>query len=94
SILFADGESKLDAGEDLDLTTPFLTDKVTSRDDLLPIGELQVGLEWQPPATRYAMQPFVRAALEGQIWSGAGNATSEDGNLGLLGFHVGIGFLR
>jgi hypothetical protein len=30
-------------------------------------------------------------ALEGQFWNGAGNASSEVGNLGFWGFNSGFG---
>ena len=95
SLLWGDGTVELDAGEDLDLTTPFRTDRVNNRDDILPITEIQVGLQWlPPPRPHYAFQPFFSAALEGQLWSNAGNATTESGDLGFFGFNVGIGFSR
>jgi hypothetical protein len=95
SLLFGDGESLLQAGEDLDLTTPFNTIATHGRDDLLPIGELRLGFHWQRPKQRPAgWQLFLTSALEGQIWGSAGSATSEDGSLGLFGFHAGIGMLR
>lgn len=95
SLLWGDGQSQLNAGEDLDLATPFLTDRVTNRDDFLPITEIQAGLHYltvrQP---HHSLQPFFSAALEGQLWSNAGNATSESGDLGYFGFNLGLGFMR
>ena len=90
SLLYGDGESRLAAGEDLDLANPFFTNQVSQREDLLPIGEMQIGIDWSPPV-RSAYQPFMSLALEAQFWNGVGNATSEDGNLGFFGFKVGLG---
>lgn len=92
SVLFGDGESTLTAVEDADLTTPFNTSRTTGGDDLLSIGEIQVGFRWQSLGRRgQTYRPFLSAALEGQIWNGAGNATSEDGALGFFGFNTGAG---
>jgi hypothetical protein len=90
SLLFGDGESNLTAGEDLDLTTPFTTTRTTSRDDLLTIAEIQLGLQYH--SNYYNVyQPFFSVALEGQVWNGAGTATSEEGTLGFFGFNTGAG---
>ena len=43
-----DGQSLLVAIEDQDLNTPMTTRSTTDQDDLLPIGEMQVGLQWTP----------------------------------------------
>ena len=90
SLLFGDGESRLVAGEDLDLTSPFNTRRANSRDDVFSIGELQLGLEWSPCCLG-CWKPFLRGAFEGQLWSGVGNASSEDGDLGFVGFNVVTG---
>jgi hypothetical protein len=92
SVLFGDGESRLEAGEDLDLANSFTTTSTTSRDDVLSIAEVQVGVRWQARPNQYRILiPFFSAAFEGQVWNGAGSATSEDGNLGFLGFNTGFG---
>ena len=90
SLLFGDGESSLEAIEDQDLTNPLTTNATSDRDDLLPIGELQLGLQYTPFCGN--KQPYIHLALEGQVWHGAGNASSEDGNLGFFGFNVALGF--
>lgn len=90
SLLFGDGESSLTAGEDLDLTTPFTTTRTTSRDDLLTIAEIQLGLQWHSNYY-HVYQPFFSVAMEGQVWDGAGTATSEEGALGFFGFNTGAG---
>lgn len=90
SLLYGDGKSNLRIGEDLDLTNPFTTTQVTNSSDLLPIGEMQVGVSYT--CSRWEIfQPFVRAALEGQVWHGAGSATSLDGDLGFVGFSGAAG---
>lgn len=95
SLLFAKTNSQLNGVEDLDLTTPFTTTKNTSGNDLLPIAELQLGLRWSGKQKReQRWQPFATVALETQQWFGAGNATSEVGDVGFSGFTVGAGLLR
>jgi hypothetical protein len=92
SILFGDSKSRLVAGEDLTLTTPFETTETTASDDLLSICELQVGYRWYAaPVSCRAWQPFGSIAMEGQVWDGAGNATSQEGTLGFFGFNTAIG---
>lgn len=92
SLLFGDSNSQLNAVEDLTLTTPFTTTATTASDDLLSICELQVGYRWQAPPSRCrGVQPFYSIAMEGQLWDGAGNATSQDGALGFFGFNSAIG---
>lgn len=90
SVLFGNSQSHLSAGEDLDLTTSFSTTRTTGRDDLLSVGEIQLGFLWQS-ASRRLYRPFLSLAMEGQIWNGAGNASSEDGSLGFFGFNSGAG---
>lgn len=93
SVLFGDGDSRLSAGEDLDLTSAFTTVRTTSRDDVLSIGEIQFGARWQGVRLgRGGWRPYLTAALEGQVWNGAGTATSEDGTLGFFGFATTFGF--
>ena len=91
SLVFGDGESTLTAIEDQDLDTELTTTRVTNRNDLLPIGEMQVGLQWAPQGMG-VYQPYLHLAMESQIWSGVGNASQEDGNLGFFGFNVALGF--
>ncbi len=91
SLVFGEGTSSLTAVEDLDLDDQLTTAIFSSRDDLLPIGELQVGLQWVPVCNGQ-LAPYVHVAFESQIWGGAGNASSEDGNLGFFGFNVAVGF--
>lgn len=91
SILFGEATSTLTAGEDLDLTTPFTTTTSSSRDEVMTIGEVELGLRWQG-CRRRCWQPFGTVALEGQTWGDAGNATSEDGSVGFFGFNASLGF--
>ena len=89
-----DDVSELAAVDDADLTTPFNTSRTTNRDDLLSIGEIQLGFRWQSLARRgQPYRPFLTAAVEGQTWNGAGSATSEDGSLGFFGFSTGAGLM-
>ncbi|MFO0818384.1 MAG: Lpg1974 family pore-forming outer membrane protein [Pirellulales bacterium] len=91
TLLIGGADARLDAGEDLDLANPFLTTSVDTRTEVIPVGDLRLGLDWTPMSTVGAFQPFARLAFEGQIWGGAGNSTSEDGNLGFVGLSVGGG---
>jgi len=95
ALLFGDGRSRLVAGEDLDLANPFTTTRLTNRADLLPIGEARLGLAWMAPKRdRSGWQWLLATAMEGQVWHGAGNATSETADLGFFGFSAGVGVLR
>ncbi|MCA9186231.1 MAG: hypothetical protein KDA99_11455, partial [Planctomycetales bacterium] len=91
SLLFGDGTSQLTIVEDADLDDAFTSTMTENRGDLLPIGEMQFGVLWTPRAEG-VWKPFVQAALEGQIWSDVGNASSVDGDLGFFGFNTGVGF--
>lgn len=91
ALVFGDGESAFNAIEDQDLDDQLTTRRITSRHDLLPIGEMQVGFQWAPGGMG-VWQPYLHLAMEGQLWSSVGNASSEDGNLGFYGFNVALGF--
>ena len=90
SLLFGDGESRLTAVEDEDLANAFTTRHDMSRDDLLPIGEMQVGLLYTPLVAG-VWQPYMHVAFETQHWSGVGNAFSEVGDLGFYGVNFAFG---
>lgn len=90
SLLFGDGELSLSAVEDQDLANPLTTNRSVDRDDLLPIGEIQLGLQYTPFCG--SKQPYIHLAMEGQVWHGAGSASSEDGSLGFFGLNVALGF--
>jgi len=92
SALLGDGESALAAVEDADLANPFATTLVSARDDLLSIGEVQLGFRWQAPYRRdRSFMPFLSIAFEGQVWEGAGSTASEAGAMGFWGFNTGVG---
>jgi hypothetical protein len=76
----------------------------SSRDDLLPILEAELGAEWS--SDMGGMRVFLQAALVGQVWFGAGNASratspdtlgplaggvEDDSNLGFFGITVSAG---
>lgn len=90
SLLYGDADSTFVAVEDEDLANAFTTRRNTSRDDLLPISELQVGLQWMPNAGGI-WHPYFHLAFESQLWDGAGNASSESGNLGFYGLNLAVG---
>ena len=71
----------------------YVTTRKTSRHDVLPIGEVQMGVDYKTRPLRFG-QLFFRSALEGQLWSGVGNASSEDGDLGFVGLTAGFGLVR
>jgi len=91
AVLFGEATSSLTAGEDLDLASAFTTTSTTNRDEVMTIGEVELGLRWQG-CRRRCWQPFGSIAMEGQTWGDAGNATSEDGNVGFFGFNASFGF--
>ncbi len=91
SILFGDGESTLVSGQSLTTANPATVTRTTNRDDLLSIAEIQFGFGWKARRRGGAVLPFVTVAMEGQIWNGAGTASSEDGDLGFFGFTSAFG---
>jgi len=97
SLLYGDGASRLFAREDVDLAPVDLmtTTRTTNREDLLPISEARIGLEWMSPKKSGSdFQWLLSTAMEGQAWGNAGNAASETADLGFFGFTLGAGFLR
>lgn len=92
SVLFGDSKSRQEGVEGVNQTTPGTTTVNTASDDVLSICELQVGYRWTPAyADCRGWQPFYSVAMEGQLWDGAGNASSQDGTLGFFGFNSAIG---
>jgi hypothetical protein len=59
------------------------------KDMVLPIAEVEVGLEYAPQC--YSCRPFFRVAAINQTYFDAGSATSLDGNLGLFGVDFSLG---
>jgi len=90
SLLFGETRSALDTGSNLNGTNSVIGRRYSNRFDSLPVGEIQVGLDWcYPIGTRATLNALV--AMEGQIWEGIGSASSEIGDLGLFGFNLGGG---
>jgi hypothetical protein len=91
SLLYGNGKAGFTALEDI---TPAGVGRTTvtrsNRNDVLTAAEVQCGIEWCKQCCS-GKRLFCRTALEGQVWQGAGNATEEDGDLGLFGFHVALG---
>lgn len=65
--------------------------------DLMPIGEMELGLETEGTLGRFT--PFLQLGAVGQVWVGAGNASlrsstiasapvTSDQNLGLIGLRI------
>ncbi|HEV3261297.1 MAG TPA: Lpg1974 family pore-forming outer membrane protein [Gemmataceae bacterium] len=96
SLLYGDGKQHTTLSQQFSGVvgvTPFdmvhTSDVVGSRDDLLPIVELELGAEYGMDMGR--LRPFIRTGVVGQTWFGAGNATSVTGNLGFLGLTATAG---
>jgi hypothetical protein len=91
SLLYGNGKRSFRA---LDTITPggvgLTTTSLHRRNDVVTAAELQVGLEWCNQCCS-GKRFFCRTAMEGQVWQGFGNASEEDGDLGLFGFHVALG---
>ena len=63
---------------------------VFESDDLVPVGEVQIGGEWSAwvnPATLF----FTQAAFETHLWSGVGSAHDPEGDVGFSGFNLTLG---
>ncbi|MEM1060691.1 MAG: Lpg1974 family pore-forming outer membrane protein [Planctomycetota bacterium] len=61
-----------------------------NNDDLIPVGELQLGGEWSFWLTRCSVFSLA-LAWEAQIWEGAGSNVAREGDLGLDGFNLTLG---
>jgi len=92
ALLFGNRRSTLTAGEDLDLSTPFITTENNSRYDTIPVAEMQLGLDWHTRFTHFATL-FLQIAMEAQWWQDIGTAATEEGNLGLFGFNTAVGLI-
>ena len=90
SLLFGNLRSTLQGGEDLDLSTPFITSSNNRRLDTLPVANMQLGADWQIPLGTAATF-FWQGAMEAQWWQGVGSAATETGDLGLFGFNTAVG---
>jgi hypothetical protein len=73
------------------ILTPSTLSSVFNRekDQLLPIAEVEVGLEYAPHCC--SCRPFFRVAAINQTYFDAGSASSLDGNLGLFGVDFSLG---
>lgn len=91
SILIGNGQSNLFVREGINTTVPQPTSVLSKRNDLLSIGEIQVGGEYNSLARLGRGQMFVRGTVEGQVWQGVGSASSEDGDLVFFGGTVAVG---
>ena len=87
SLLFGNGKFGFTAVDNLAATTLRTS---LERNDVLTVAEIGVGIEWRRQCCNGNMF-FCRTALEGQVWQGAGSATSEDGDLGFFGLNVALG---
>lgn len=61
-----------------------------NNDDIIPVGELQLGGEWSFWLTPVSVLS-VQVAWEAQVWEGAGSNVAREGDLGLSGFNVALG---
>lgn len=90
SLLYGNGKLGFARVEDFDTANPLINAVSFSRNDVLTVAEIQVGLEWRRECCNGNMF-FVRTAMEGQVWQGVGSAMSEDGDLGFFGFNIALG---
>jgi hypothetical protein len=103
SILFGDGQQTTGVAT-LDAAGNAVNGAVgtSSRDDILPVLEAELGAEWSHECCS-GMRAFVNVALVGQVWFGAGNAArastpdvlgplaggvEDESNLGFFGITV------
>jgi hypothetical protein len=90
SILLGDASQKIteikNGGADVVMDT-------VSQDDILSIGETELGLQYSHPWRESAVL-FVRGGYEGQVWWGAGGPTDTDSNMGLDGISLSLGIYR
>lgn len=62
----------------------------TSNNQVVPVGEFQLGAEWSTWVSRTSVF-YLQVAWESQYWAGLGNAASTEDDLGLTGFNTTIG---
>jgi hypothetical protein len=78
SVLFGNGRQRANRSNIVTLggvtLANVLEDNETSQDDVLSVGELEVGAEYGANAGRFRW--FVQAGFVGQVWLGAGNASN------------------
>ncbi|MDH3719669.1 MAG: Lpg1974 family pore-forming outer membrane protein [Planctomycetota bacterium] len=90
SILLGDASQRItevkNGGADM------VTD-VVNQDDILSIGEIELGLQFSRPWGDSAVV-FIRGGYEGQVWWGAGGPTDTASNLGLDGVSLSLGIYR
>lgn len=91
SILIGNGQQNLLITDGVDTTVPQPTSVLSSRNDLLTIGELQVGGQYNSNVRIGGGQLFLRGTVEAQVWQGVGSASSENGDLVFFGGTVAVG---
>lgn len=70
----------------------FITEEFTARNDVLPIGELEIGAEFSRSTSLGNL--FIRGGWYGAIYFDAGSSSSEEGNLGFHGLSLQFGISR
>lgn len=81
ALLFGDG--KFNSQTTVTTQSLLNTQRSSQRDDLLPMGSIRLGLDYQYDCSCYSV--LYRIALESQLWQDGGSAVNEDGNLGFFG---------
>ena len=92
TMLFGQSKQRVDqttVTKVFDFSSIAVTDFAYVRDTVLPVAELEMGVEYA--RTWRAVRPFLRTGLVAQTWFDAGSASSLDGNLGFLGLSVTAG---
>jgi hypothetical protein len=97
AILFGSGKqhtalSNLEPIPAFGLVINNISEADARRNDVLPVAELEMGVQYSAEFGR--LNPFLRVGLIGQGYFGAGSASSVDGNMGLFGFSLltGVNF--
>src|SRR5439155_12572213 len=70
-------------------TQTVLGSSVAAHDQVVPVEELELGVEWSGRMGGFV--PFVRLAAVGQSWIDTGSSTDAHGNLGFYGFTLTAG---
>ena len=83
------GEYIVAGSPNIPFSGAFLETQKSAGNQVLPIAELEFGVEWARNWGRF--QLFSQTALISQVWFDAGNASSTDGNLGFFGLSVVAG---
>ncbi len=89
SLLFGDSKQSFTGVQRFTPAGEVATQFFSQRNEVLPVGEIELGLEYSVDCGCCLL--VFQGAYVGQIWYGAGSASSQSGNLGFTGMTLTAG---